>query len=101
MTIEELCELVMRLRPNNFMALNGAASGIVGSTDSGSDAIAQLQRATLNFADHLRTGSDEEVQAARKEVIGKAMVAVTLDALSEDKADEIADAATQLSKEKN
>jgi hypothetical protein len=99
--IDELCELVMELKPNNFMAMNGAAAGILGANDSGSDAIVQLQRTTLQFADCWKNGAVEDVKAVRKELIGKAMVAVALDALPEETADEIADAATQLAKEKN
>lgn len=101
MNIDEICELVMELRPNNFMAMNGAAAGILGANDSGSDAIMHLQRTTLQFADCWKNGSLEEVKAVRKELIGKAMVAVALDALPEDTADDITEAVTQLTKEKN
>lgn len=97
MTIDELCEAVMRLRPNNFMALNGAAAGIIGSNDSGSDAIAQLQQATLRFAQALKSDDMEQLEVAEKDVIGKVMVAITMDALTEQKADEIAETVVAIS----
>jgi hypothetical protein len=96
MTVDELREKIMGLRPNNFMAMNGAAAGILGSTDSGSDAIRQLQRAMIDFTDAYKSGGD--ILAAKREVIGKIMVAVAFDALSEKQADELTDALVQLTK---
>jgi hypothetical protein len=98
MTIDEFREAVMRLKPNNFMALHGAASGILGSADSGTDAIVQLQRTTIEFVDRFKQGSDDEIQSARREVIGKIMVAMTLDAITEEKADELTEALVQITK---
>lgn len=83
------------------MALNGAAAGIIGSSDSGTDAIVQLQRATITFAEaYKKADSAEALQAAKREVIGKIMVAVALDAITEQKADELTEALMQLMKGK-
>jgi predicted YcjX-like family ATPase len=101
MTIDEFREAVMSLRPNNFMALNGAASGILGSSDSGTDAILQLQRTVIEFVDRYKQGSDEEIMNLRREVIGKIMVAMALDAITEEKADELTEAVMQITKGKN
>ena len=101
MTIDELCEMVMGLRPNNFMAMNGAAPGIIGSADSGSSVLMQLQQATLQFATHYKAGDAAQIEASKRDVIGKAMVAQTLDAITEEKADEITDAIVDITKGKN
>jgi hypothetical protein len=99
MTINELCEAVMGLRPNNFMALNGAAAGVLGSSDSGSDTISQLQRATIQFADDYLAGVPANIlQVSKKEVIGKIMIAMALDAITEEKADELVEALTAITK---
>jgi hypothetical protein len=100
MTVDELCEEVLRLKPNSFMALNGAAAGIIGSSDSGTDTIAQLQRATLQFAQTYKDGDAEALATAKREVIGKVMVAMTMDAITEEKADMIAEAVVELTKGK-
>lgn len=81
------------------MALNGAAAGILGSADSGTDAVLQLQRTVLEFASQYKQGGD--LQQARKDVIGKVMVAMTLDAITEEKADELTEAIVQLTKGAN
>lgn len=101
MTIDEFRDAVMSLKPNNFMALNGAASGILGSSDSGTDSITQLQRATIEFVDRYKQGSDEEIASAKREVIGKVMVAMALDAITEEKADELTEALVHITKGKN
>lgn len=98
MTIDEFREAVMKLKPNNFMAMNGAGAGILGSSDSGTDSIAQLQRATIEFVDRYKQGSTEEITAAKREVIGKVMVAMALDAITEEKADELTEALVQITK---
>lgn len=90
----------MHLRPNNFMAMNGAAPGILGSADSGTDVVAQLQRAAVEFANQYKNGADD-LQQAKRDVIGKVMVAMTLDAITEEKADELTEAIMQLTKGKN
>ena len=100
MTLDELCEMVMGLRPNHFMALNGAGAGIIGSIDSGSGALSQLQQATLQFASNYKTDTLEQSEVAKQDVIGKAMVAQTLDAISEEKADQIADALEEIMQQK-
>lgn len=86
----------MKVQPNSFMALGGAATGIIGSSDSGSDAIAQLQRSVLQFAQVYRDGNSEELASANREVIGKVMVALTMSAITEEKADQIADAVVEI-----
>src|SRR3982751_3843158 len=91
MTIDELCEMVMGLRPNSFMALNGAAPGILGSADSGSGALTQLQHATLQFAGNYRGGNAGQIEAAKQAMMGKVMVALTFDAITEETADQISD----------
>lgn len=96
MTIDELCEMVMKVQPHSFMALGGAATGIIGSSDSGTDAVAQLQRTVLEFAQVYRDGNSEELAGAKREVIGKAMVALTMGAITEEKADAIADAVVEI-----
>lgn len=101
MTVDEFRESVMRLKPNNFMALNGAGAGILGSSDSGSDAILYLQRATIEFVDKYKQGNDEEITAAKREVIGKVMVAMALDAITEEKADELTENLMKLTKGKS
>jgi len=100
MTIDELCDQVMRLKPTSFMALGGAAAGIIGSSDSGTDAIAQLQQATLRFAQAFKGDDIEQIEVAKKDVIGKVMVAMTMDAMTEEKADQIAEAVITLTKGK-
>lgn len=96
MTVDELREQIMKLRPNHFMAMNGAAPGILGTSDSGSDAIQQLQRAMIEFTDIYKSGGD--IPAAKREVIAKIMVAAAFGALSEQQADELTEALVQLTK---
>jgi hypothetical protein len=96
MTVDELREKIMGLRPNNFMAMNGAAAGMLGTTDSGSDSVRQLQRAMIDFTEVYKAGGD--TTAAKREVIGKIMVATALDALSEQQADELTEALVELTK---
>jgi hypothetical protein len=96
MTVDDIREKIMSLKPNNFMAMNGAAAGMLGTTDSGSDAIRQLQRAMIDFTEIYKSGGD--IPTAKREVIGKIMVAVALDALSEQQADELTEALVQLTK---
>ena len=98
MTIDELRDRVMQLKPANFMAMNGAASGILGSFDSGTNAVLQLQRATIEFADRYKTGNEDETMDARREVTAKIMVALTFDAISQAEADELIEALGQLMK---
>ena len=98
MTIDEFRSAVMSLKPNNFMAMNGAGAGILGSSDSGTDSIMQLQRATIEFVDRFKQGSADEISAAKREVIGKVMVAMALDAITEEKADELTEALVQITK---
>ncbi|HET6924882.1 MAG TPA: hypothetical protein VFH39_03580 [Candidatus Saccharimonadales bacterium] len=93
--------MVVSLKPGNFMGLNGAAPGIIGSTDSGGDTILQLQRAAIEFSQLYQTqGKDDELDSARRKLAGKIMVAVTLGALSERKADELMSAMSKLMKER-
>ena len=101
MTIDEFRDAVMKLKPSNFMAMGGAASGILGSSDSGTDSILQLQRSTIEFVDRYKQGSEDEIMTARREVIGKIMVAMALDAITEEKADELTEALMQITKGKN
>lgn len=101
MTIDEFREAVMRLKPTNFMAMGGAGSGILGSSDSGSDSILQLQRSTIEFVDRFKQGSDDEIKAGRREVIGKIMIVMALDAITEEKADELTEAIMQITKGTN
>lgn len=97
MTIDDFQEKMLRIRPNNFMGLDGAAAGIVGSASSGSDAVMNLQRAAIDFARLYKTADDEtSLRASSKEVMAKIMVAHTLDVLSEQQADELIDALQQL-----
>lgn len=98
MTVDELCEMVMGLRPNNFMALNGAAAGIIGSVDSGSGTLDELQRATLQFASQYTAGDIGQIKIAKQDVIGRAMMARTLDAITEEKAGQIIDALEEITK---
>ena len=100
-TVEEFREQIIRLKPGNFMALQGSASGILGSSTTGGDTIAQLQRAAIEFT---RVYQDpklaEQLPAARKEVIAKIMIAITLDALSEKRGDELLEMLAELMKVK-
>ena len=81
------------------MALGGAASGIVGATDSGSATVMQLQRAAITFANYYKENNNEEhIKAAHKDVLAKIMVALTLDAISQRKADELIEGLQQLMK---
>jgi len=99
--IDAFQEKVIRIRPNNFMALGGAAAGIIGSADSGTDAVAQLQRAALAFARVYKDNESEQyIAAARKEVLAKTMVALTLDAITEKQADDLVSDLNQLMKER-
>lgn len=99
MTVDEFQERVMRIRPNNFMALGGAAPGIIGSADSGSAAVTALQHAAITFAHHYKDNQNEAyIAAARKEVLAKTMVARTMDAITEQQADELIGALQQLMK---
>ncbi|HEX7368149.1 MAG TPA: hypothetical protein VF261_00650 [Candidatus Saccharimonadales bacterium] len=99
--IDDFRDSVLSLRPGNFMALGGAASGIVGTADSGSTVVAQLQRAVIEFARLYKSGSvGEELDRVRRDVTSKIMVAVTVDAVSEQRADELLDALAQLLKER-
>lgn len=101
MTIDAFLDKVMRLTPSNFMGLNGAAAGIVGSTDSGASAILQLQRASIEFVRLYKVGGDvAALRLAKKDVVAKTMVAHTLDALSESQADELLDAVQALISER-
>ncbi|MBC7581612.1 hypothetical protein H7097_01955 [Aeromicrobium sp.] len=100
MTIEQLCEAVMRLKPNNFMSLNGAAAGMIGSSDSGTDALVQLQHATLQFAKAYQIAEPEQLNAAKREVIAKVMVAMTFGTITEEKADMITEAVVDMTHEK-
>lgn len=98
-TIDGFQERVIGLRPNNFMALNGAAPGIVGASSTGAEVVLELQRSVIVFTHLYKSGTDDEaLQAARRDVLGKIMVALTVDAISEKAADELAENLQQLMK---
>jgi len=98
-TIDEFQERVVGLRPNNFMALNGAAPGIVGASSTGAAVILELQRSVIALARLYKSGTnDEALQLARRDVLGKIMVALTVDAISEQTADELVGNLQQLMK---
>lgn len=101
MTVDEFRESVMQLKPNSFMALNGAAPGIIGGPNSGLDALVDLQRATLEFTRIYKSESDANaLKAARHNVSAKVMVAQTLNAISLKRADELMDSLHQLMEER-
>lgn len=100
-TIDDFQEKVVKIRPSNFMALGGAAPGILGSADSGSDSVAQLQRAVLAFGRHYKDNTNEEyILVARKEVLAKIMVALTMDAITQTQADALVEDLGQLMQER-
>jgi len=100
-SVEEFREKIIGLKPGNFMALNGASAGIIGGSNSGGDAIMQLQRSAIEFTRiYHDPGPNEDLQQARKDVTGKIMIAVTLNALSEQRADELLDMLAELMKGK-
>ena len=81
------------------MALGGAASGIVGATDIGSVTVMQLQRAAIALVGYYKDNNNEEcIEAAYKDVLAKIMVALTVDAISQGKADELIEGLQQLMK---
>ena len=81
--------------------MSGAGAGIVGATDSGATAVLQLQRACIEFVRAYKTNASVEVlSTAKKEVIAKAMVAHTLDSISEGQADELIEAVQALGNER-
>lgn len=100
MTVDKFCEIVLGIRPNNLMGFNGAAAGIAGSANSASDVVQQLQRSTVKFASAYKGNDVETVHAARRDVTAKIMVAVTVDAISENQADELIEALSQIMKER-
>lgn len=100
MTIDSFQEKVMQLKPNNFMALNGAAPGIVGSSDSGSNAVLELQRACIEFVRAYKSGNAGAAEAARKELVAKILVAHTFNAINEGQADDLLDALHALKEER-
>lgn len=101
MTVDEFREAVMALRPNDFMGLNGAGQGILGSVSSGSEAVEQLQHSAIEFARMAkRRATDEELTDARRDVTGKVMVAATVGAISETQADRLVAALHDIMKER-
>lgn len=101
MSVEEFREAIMQLKPGNFMALGGASAGIVGSSNGGSEAILQLQRSALEFTKVYKSASSTQaLDVARRDVIAKIMVAHTVDAISEKRADELLEQLAQLMKER-
>ena len=101
MNVADFRERIIRLRPNNAMGLNGAGAGVLGAASSGSDALMQLQRATIEFTRAYQAHDNaEELTATRKEVVAKIMVAHAFDAITEQQADELLLALQQLMKER-
>jgi len=101
MTVDEFRERIVSMKPNNFMGLNGAGAGILGTSSTGSDALMQLQRAAIEFVHLYKMNDNEEyLMASRKEVIAKIMVAHAVDAITEQQADELVAALQQLMKER-
>lgn len=96
MTIDEFRDAIMNLKPGNFMALNGAASGIIGSSNSGADVMLELQRATIDFVHQYKTGDDVALEAATQELRAKLMVATTVGAITEGQSDMLTDNLMQI-----
>ena len=98
-TIEEFREKVMDLKPGNFMSMQGGSSGILGATTGGGDAILQLQRSVIEFTKlYQHPKAEDQLQVAHNDVVGKIMLAGTLDAISEQRADDLMDMLAELMK---
>ncbi len=90
----------MKLQSNTFMAMNGAAAGILGSADSGSDAIEQLKRAVVEFVGQSKAGADlARLKQSYRAVLAKIMVAQTMGSIGEELADELVATLQQIMKE--
>lgn len=102
MTIDDFRETIVQLKPGNVMAGQGAASGMFGTVSSGGSAVADLQRAAIEFVRVYKAeDTTGELNAARRDLTAKIMVAATLDAISEAKADELMESLNELMKERS
>lgn len=100
--IDDFRSEILELKPAHFMALGGASAGIVGGADSGSTVMAQLQRSVIEFTRLYKSGPDKAaLRQARRDVTSKIMVAVTVGALNEQRADELMDKLGKLMKRKD
>lgn len=98
--IDELQEYVVNLRPQKVLGSGGA--GVMPAAASlEAQMIVQLQQATAKFAQTYRNGSQDELQATKRDALGKIMVALAVDAISQDQADDLVEAVQALMKEKS
>lgn len=101
MNIDEFCESVMVLRPQDMRAMNGAAAGIIGSSSSGADVMERLQRETINFTRLYKSDAKRAVvETKAKELEGSIMMALTVDAINEQTGDILTTALGQLMTER-
>jgi hypothetical protein len=101
-TIDDFVERLMRLRPGGLLGFNGAASGILGTSNTGSDLTLQLQRKAIEFSQlYKSTPTMGALEIKARELRGLLMAAAAVGAIAQNLADELIETLQTLTKKRD
>jgi hypothetical protein len=102
MTIDEFLERVVAIRPGGLLGFNGAASGIIGASSTGTDLTLRLQRAAIDFVGAYKsTTAAKDVEEKSQTLNGLIMTEATVGAIDQSHADELINALHTLIERRN